>query len=158
MTQVMLHELLEYRDGQLFWKVTRGRQKAGSCAGYIQTNGRRYLRINGKLMLEHRVIWMMQHGEVPEFLDHIDGNPQNNRIENLRPATKQQNAMNRKVHRTNKLRVKGVQKTLSGKFASYIWVNKTNKYLGTFDSPKQANTAYQQAAQKHFKEFASCRS
>jgi hypothetical protein len=157
MNQVMLHELLEYKDGHLFWKGTRGRQKAGNCAGYVQTNGRRYLRINGKLMLEHRVIWMMQHGEVPEFLDHIDGNPLNNRIENLRPATKQQNAMNRKVHCTNKLQVKGVQ-TRGGRFASYIWVDKTNKYLGTFDTAEEANMAYQQAAQKHFKEFASCRS
>lgn len=155
--QVMIHDLLEYRDGQLFWRVTRGRQKAGNRAGYLCANGRRYVKIDEKLMLEHRVIWMMHHEEMPEFLDHVDGNPLNNRIENLRPATKQQNAMNRKVHCTNKLQIKGVQ-TRGCKFASYIWVDKTNKYLGIFDTAEEASMAYQQAAQKHFKEFASCRS
>ena len=65
--------------------------------------------------------------------------------------------MNRRLRSDNKRQVKGVQ-TRGDKFASYIWVDKTNKYLGTFDTAEEANMAYQQAAQTHFKEFASCRS
>lgn len=155
--QVNYNELFEYKNGQLFWKQSRGNAKAGSVAGYVQSNGRRYIRVNKKLMLEHRIIWAMHYGDCPEFLDHIDGNPLNNHIENLRPATKQQNAQNRKVRCTNQLKTKGVQ-VRGSKFAAYIWVDKQQKYLGTFETLDEAGMAYMVAANTHHKEFASCRS
>jgi hypothetical protein len=155
--QVNYNELFEYKDGRLFWKQSHGRSKAGSEAGYLCANGRRYVRVDKKLQLVHRVIWTMHYGDCPEFLDHIDGNPLNNHIENLRPATKQQNAQNRKVRCTNQLKTKGVQ-VRGSKFASYIWVNKQQKYLGTFETLDEAGMAYMTAAKTHHKEFASCRS
>ena len=156
MNPVSYSDLFDYKDGKLFWKRSHGRVKAGDEAGYLCANGRRYVRANGKLRFLHRVIWEMHHGECPEFLDHIDGNPLNNRIENLRPATKQQNAQNRKVRRTNKLKTKGVQ-VRGAKFAAYIWVDKQQKYLGTFETINEAGDAYMSAARKHHKEFATCR-
>jgi hypothetical protein len=96
-----LHELFSYADGKLLWRVDRGRARVGTEAGAVIPNGRLYVQVDGKKHLVHRVIWYLHHGSVPDFLDHIDGNPLNNRIENLRPATKAQNAMNRRIRSDN---------------------------------------------------------
>jgi len=148
-----ISELFEYQDGKLLWRVNRGRIRAGDEAGAVIPNGRLYVQFDGKKHLVHRVIWFLHHGDCPEFLDHIDGNPLNNRIENLRPATKAQNAMNRKVRTDSSTGVKGI--TPKGKrFGACIYLDGTAKYLGTFDSADLAQAAYAAAANKYFKEFA----
>jgi hypothetical protein len=146
-------ELLEYQDGKLFWKVRRGHVAAGKEAGAVCQNGRLYIQIDGKKTLAHRIVWAMHHGDCPEFLDHIDGNPLNNRIENLRPATKSQNAMNRKVKSDNQLGVKGVSKR-HNKFAAYIYVKGKSVFLGMHSTLEQAGNVYKTASMKHFGEFA----
>lgn len=148
-----IKELLEYRDGKLYWKVQRGRCTVGSEAGAIAVNGRVYVQFDGKKHLAHRLVWIMHNGDCPEFLDHIDGNPLNNCIENLRPATKAQNAMNRVVKSDNKLGVKGVCKR-KNKYAAQIYAEGKNIFIGLFDSVSEAAEAYKQAANKHFGEFA----
>ena len=149
-----LHELFKYDSGKLIWKVNRGRVHAGDEAGAIIPNGRLYVQVDGKKMLVHRVIWMLHYGNCPEFLDHIDGNPLNNKIENLRPATKQQNAMNRKIRCNNSTGFKGIYQLPSKKFAASICVDGKNSYLGVFETPELAQAAYIVAANKHFKEYA----
>jgi hypothetical protein len=151
------NDVFNYKDGDLFWKVSRGRARAGAAAGCVQSNGRKYVRINGQLKLSHRVIWEMHKGWCPEFLDHINGDPLDNRIENLRPATKQQNAQNKKVTRRSKTGVKGVSPSRT-KFVATLYVGGKNVYLGTFDRLDAAGAAYFSAAKEHFKEFATCRS
>ena len=148
-----LHDLFEYADGKLIRKVGRSRCKAGDEAGAVAPNGRLYVQVNGKKHLVHRVIWFLHHGDCPEFLDHIDGNPLNNRIENLRPATKAQNAMNRKVKSDNQLGVKGVVKR-HNKYCANIWIGGKSLFLGMFHTIKEASDAYKLAASKHFGEFA----
>jgi hypothetical protein len=148
-----IFELFDYQDGKLLWRVSRGRIRAGDEAGAVIPNGRLYVQFDGKKYLVHRVIWFLHHGECPQFLDHIDGNPLNNRIENLRAATKAQNAMNRRVRADSSTGIKGI--TPKGKrFGACIYVDGAAKYLGTFDSADLAQAAYAAAANKHFKEFA----
>jgi hypothetical protein len=148
-----LADIFEYADGKLLWKQSRGRIKAGQEAGTLAQIGRMYVQVDGKKHLVHRVIWFLHYGECPEFLDHIDGNPLNNRIENLRPATKAQNAMNRKAKSDSSTGLKGVMPK-GKRFGASIYLNGVSKYLGTFDSADLAQAAYADAATKHFKEFA----
>ena len=148
-----LHDLFEYADGKLFWRINRGCVHAGDEAGALAPNGRLYVQAYGKKHLVHRVIWFLHHNEVPEFLDHIDGNPLNNKIENLRQATKAQNAMNRKVRADSLTGVKGIMKK-GKKFGASIYLNNKPVYLGTFETAELAKAAYAQAANANFKEYA----
>lgn len=149
-----LHDLFKYEDGKLFWRVSRGRINVGDEAGTIGQIGRMYVQVDKKKHLVHRVIWLLHHNEVPEFLDHIDGNPLNNKIENLRPATKAQNAMNRKIRSDNSTGFKGIYPTASKRFAATICIDGVSKYLGTYDTPEMAQAAYVQVSKQNFKEYA----
>jgi len=73
----------KYIDGKLYKEV-------GHEAGY----GYRRVSINGVRYLVHRIIYFMHHGSEPEVVDHIDRDTTNNSIENLRAATKAENAYN----------------------------------------------------------------
>lgn len=114
--------ILGYDDvsGELYWKVNRtSNARAGSVAGYI-TDGYRRVKINGVLFSVHRVIWLLVHGVWPtDQIDHIDGNPLNNAIENLREVTNQENNRNRGLSRRNK----------SG-FMGVVYARKTGKWWG----------------------------
>lgn len=153
-TQDVLHKLFIYRDGCLYRKITRGPMKAGSRAGSVDPRGYSYININGKNYLEHRLIFMMHHGFLPKFIDHIDTDKSNSRIENLRQATGSQNQWNRGAPRNNALGIKGVR-FHKGKFLAHITVNKIQKHLGCFDTPEDAHEAYCSTAQLLRGEFAN---
>jgi hypothetical protein len=154
----LLHELFEYRDGCLFWKSTKSTRNdiIGKKVGCLNTGGYFTTRINGKNFLVHRIIYQMFNGVVPNTLDHIDGNSQNNKIENLRPATVLQNAYNRKNYVTNKTGVKGVNfNRQSCKYSARCQVNKKQNWLGFFETLEQASTAVQDFRKKHHGEYAN---
>ena len=94
-TQQQVLELFEYRDGDLYWKVKPAKQVAvGAKAGCKNSHGYCVVRVNKVLYGIHRIIFLMHHGHLPEYIDHADGDRLNNRIENLRQATKIQNSYN----------------------------------------------------------------
>ena len=85
----------------------------------------------------------MNHGELPEFIDHIDGNSLNNRIENLREATNSQNCMNGKLRKTNKSGHKNVYWHKSAKkWSVEIKVFGKKKYFGLFDDLEKIYILY----------------
>lgn len=113
LTQEEAHRLFEYKDGVLFWKeMTTNRTKniVGRIAGYIHPKGYRLIRVKGYQYKAHRLMFLYHHGYVPEFIDHINGVKDDNRIENLRPATKAQNCQNTVKRASNTSGVKGVSK------------------------------------------------
>jgi hypothetical protein len=139
------NSLFEYKNGELYWKIARSNFiKIGQKAGCLQKNGYVYVNIDCKPKLAHRIIFMMQKGYLPTFLDHIDGNRSNNKIENLRPATNSQNKWNAKIRNDNSSGIKGI-----------TWEKKRNKWrascnkngkrhdAGFFDSLEDAKKAIQ---------------
>jgi hypothetical protein len=96
----------------------------------------------------------MHHGHMPEFVDHIDGNPTNNIIENLRAATIEQNMQNCKTPVTNTSGFKGVYFHAGiGKYTASIRVNKKLTHIGTFFSMQEAIDARKQAEIEHYGDF-----
>ncbi|MGU0172505.1 HNH endonuclease signature motif containing protein [Escherichia coli] len=90
-------ELFNYENGNLFWKIQRqGRAKKGSKAGYLHHRGYLIVKAYGVLRPVHRIIWEMHNGPIPQNMeiDHINRIKLDNRLENLRLATRRQNACN----------------------------------------------------------------
>ena len=98
---------------------------------------------------------MMHNGYFPKEIDHIDRNPSNNRIENLREASASQNAANRNIRKTNKFGVKNVSFVASkGKYRVQIRLNNKNIHIGYFKDLESAKTSALQSMVKYFGEFA----
>ena len=85
LTQARLHELFDYKDGQLLNKTKRRSQvEIGAPAGHKTVRGYVNIRVDGKMYKAHRLIYLYHHGVMPDMVDHIDCDRANNRIENLR--------------------------------------------------------------------------
>jgi len=97
----------------------------------------------------------MHHGYLPEMVDHINRNILDNHIENLRAATRVQNAQNSGMQINNKLGVKGVFATYCGTYRAQIRTHGKVKFLGTYKTIAEASAAYQAAAKEQHGAFAS---
>jgi hypothetical protein len=136
-TQDRLHELFDYKDGQLIAKIKRKRRNVGDVMGSKTDRGYLAVCVDGKNYKVHRIIYLYHHGNLPEQIDHINGIRTDNRIENLRPATDLQNSQNRKP--LAKSGVKGVYwNKRSKKWVANICVNRKNKHLGSFKTLEEA--------------------
>lgn len=150
-TQKRLKELFDYNPetGIFINKVRRGRYHAGTVAGHC---GQGYFRINinRKLYLAHRLAWLYVHGELPEYIDHINRTPTDNRLVNLRPVSKKQNQENKEKQVNNKSGYKGVSWDTQRKkwFACIQNKNKTIG-LGRYNNKEDAYKAYCDAAAKY---------
>lgn len=107
------------------------------------------------MFLNHRLAWAYHYGEFPDgMIDHINGNPSDNRISNLRICTDQENRRNMKMRKGNLAGAKGVHKTPCNKYCSQIKINYKSIFLGNFSSVDEAAHAYNKAAIKYFGEFS----
>lgn len=85
------------------------------------------------------VAWAMHYGEWPTLtVDHINGNPLDNRICNLRQVTRVENARNKATYRNNRSGVSGVYPRGNGRWYATIGTGNGNRWLGTFGSQKEA--------------------
>lgn len=153
--------VFEYSDGALYWRHSKGSAKAGERAGHIRPSGKNskspyeFVQVDGKTLGTHRVVFAMHSGFMPEFVDHIDGDPLNNRVENLRAATKSENCCNRGKQITNSSGYKGVYFDVAkNKWRAEIVKDGKRSRLGHFLTPKEASEAYQKAAIEIHGEFA----
>lgn len=109
--------------------------------------------IHGRMRKLHHVLWELW-GLPKSRLDHANGDPLDNRRENLRPVTYSQNGANAKTPVTNTSGHKGVSRTRTGKWRAQIRVNGKARWLGTFATPGDAAAAYWAAARAVHGEFA----
>lgn len=117
--------------------------------GYVRRTT--YSSGNKKNIRMHRVIMRSEKGCM---VDHINGNKLDNRKENLRICTHQENMRNRKIPLTNKTGYKGIrEKKFGKKWEVQIGVNHKNIYLGTFSNKQEAIRIYSIAAKKYFGDF-----
>jgi hypothetical protein len=156
-TQERLHYLFNYdpETGLFTNLVTRSsRTQKGMVAGYSRKDGHILIKIKGKNYLLHRLAYVWMMGSFPvEEIDHRDGDPSNNRWDNIRPATKSENQHNKASYKNSKTGVKGVSPCGSG-YQAQIRINWKNIYLGIFPTIEEAKAVYDKAAIELHGEFA----
>lgn len=151
-------ELLVYEPetGFLRWREGRPPVRAGDIAGSVDKDGYRIVGVDYIRYKAARVGWLIHYGAWPDCreLDHKNGIQSDDRIENLRPATSQQNQANKRIHSNNTSGFKGVRRSKGGNWSAFICVNRRQICLGTHPTPEIAHAEYMRAATQHFGEFA----
>lgn len=159
LTQEYLRTLLNYdaRTGVFTWRVERarsGRAPVGSSAGRTDYRGYRVIKIDGVQYFAHRLAWLYAHGQMPtEDIDHINRARGDNRLSNLRPAERKQNAINRGKNRNNTTGFKGVT-FRRGRYEARTVADGRRVHVGAFKSIEDAVTAQRLAEAIHHREFA----
>lgn len=136
--------------GVLERKLKSGRWRA--CGGKPNhSSGYSHLKIDGKNYLAHRLIWLLTHGEWPENeIDHVDRDRMNNKIENLRDATRTENSHNCTMNKNNSIGYPGVSfHKQHKKYRARIKVNYKNIFFGCVEIAEEAFTAYMLAKIEH---------
>lgn len=139
------HELFFYdeRSGDLVRKVRRcGRALKGDVIRSESSGGYYRVYVDGKRYLAHRVIYLMVHGYLPKMIDHKNRNKKDNRIDNLRPATRSLNMFNRDVFSNNTSGSRGVS-LRDGRWRARIQHQGVSKFLGNYDTKEEAVRAYE---------------
>lgn len=152
LTQQEAHRLLDYdpNTGVFRWKLQRRGVSTGRALG--TDNGFGYLRITvcGHSHYAHRLAWLYVHGVLPDCeVDHINGNKSDNRISNLRLASRLENAQNKhRPQSNNKSGHLGISwHKKAKKWQVHICSCRKRHYLGVFETIEEAQIAYLKAKQ-----------
>jgi len=147
LTHEEIRNVFEYEDRGILRRVNGGKKDypwrgAGLDRKYFSC------KVKGKDVYLHRAIWFWHYGWVPNSLDHIDGNPSNNKIENLRPCTQTQNNYNMRRPSSNTSGVKGVR-YCAGRakpFRAEIRIAGKKHHIGYYETLEEAAIAYKDYA------------
>jgi hypothetical protein len=145
----LLKKTFYYEDGHLYRRTT------GKRAGCLRSDGYIQIRLNYKFYSEHRLIYLLHFNNVPDVIDHVDGNKSNNKIENLRPATKVQNGYNAKKWKNNTSGTKGVCFVRKrNKWRVRLIVKGVEMNFGLFDDLELAQLVAAEARDKYHGTYA----
>lgn len=154
--------MYEGSSGRLFWKqrprhhfaslnacAVWNSKYAGALAGSPNVKKRWSTKINGTLYQNHRLAWALSTGTWPgDQIDHINGDPGDNRLENLRVVSNTENQKNRWRSKANTSGVNGVHwHTRDKVWTAHIRVSGKQKALGYFDTQESAAAARKSAEQ-----------
>jgi len=145
---------LTEKEGTLYWKKIPHmfrRSSIGGIAGYTHYSGYKYVKLSGKVYPQSHVVWYLTFGIWPKReLDHINSIKSDNRIDNLRLATRSQNQAN-----VNKKGGTSKYNGVSWKTKTSRWIAQSGgKHLGSFTCEKEAALCYNYAAIENFGEYA----
>jgi hypothetical protein len=154
-----LREILSYEPdtGTFRWKVYRNAKVGiGSVAGTVNNKGYVMIGTGKRLYAAHRLAWFYVTGSWPEDeIDHRNHIKTDNRLSNLRLATKADNNRNRRF-RLGKSGFKGVNfNRRVRKWGAQIWLNGKSRVIGYFETPEEAHKAYRAAAEEMHGDFAT---
>jgi hypothetical protein len=154
LTHKRLKELLHYDPETgvfTYVKSTANRIKIGDAAGSKHNAGYLAVRIDYKAYLCHRLAWFYVHGVWPKGqIDHRDTIKHHNWIDNLRDVTQSVNQQNQvKASSNNKSGFLGVRLHECGRYSAQIYVNRSHRNLGYYDTPEEASQAYLAAKRKY---------
>lgn len=128
--------------------------RATGKIGYLQEGYRRF-DIRGRHYGVHRLAWAWYYGEWPNgLIDHINGDPADNRIANLRLASQAENMRNRRAQKRRSHVLKGITPAWGGKWRAGLRIDGKYTFLGTFETAEAAHAAYVAKAKEVFGEFA----
>jgi hypothetical protein len=145
-------KIFKYVDGQLYWTDLGPIKVRRKLAGSINEKGYKKIEYGGKKYGAHQIVFAMHHGYIPHFVDHINGIKSDNRIENLRAATRCQNGYNRAGF--------GDCKNVSYRKDSKKWrvllrVNGKTKFFGSYEDKELAELVAYEAREKYHGRFAN---
>lgn len=158
-TQGLLKKLLNYdpKTGIFIWKEIHSKSRhvsVGDEAGSIRSDKYSAIKLFGKAYLAHRLAWLYMTGEWPiNDIDHINLVRNDNRIANLRLATKAENMRNRPIYKNNTSGAKGVVFVNGTRWRVRVSYNGKKIHLGYFTSLKLAKEAYQKFSIKNHGDF-----
>jgi hypothetical protein len=145
-------EMFKTKRGHSVWNA----RYSGTIAGSITKNGYRSFSLLDGAIYCHRAAWLYVYGWLPDIdIDHVNGNKDDNRISNLRIATRSENIANSKRHIDSASGHKGVSlHKRSGKWRADICLLGRQKFLGCYDTREEAAQRYREAASEAFGQFA----
>lgn len=158
-SQEDLKSLLDYTSdtGIFIWRITPSNCICtGDIAGnHSKQSGYIQIQFDNKIYPAHRLAWKYHYGIDPiYFIDHINGDRNDNRISNLREATNIENLRNSKKYSTNTSGFKGVSYHKGyGKWQARATMNGKRIHLGWFDTPEEASVPYINFTKLNFNEF-----
>ena len=155
LTLERVKEILTYEPetGVFRWRIARGSNApAGAVAGSYATSGHWLIRIDGRNYRAHRVAWLYFYGQWPKnYIDHINGVRDDNRISNLRDVTRSVNQQNLRTAQSNSSTgLLGVRaKRAKRVFDASIKVGPERIFLGSFKTAEEAHAVYLEAKRKY---------
>ena len=150
LNQERVKELFDYdfSTGLLTRKLKSGKRRL--CGHKPISEGYGKVKIDGKMYLTHRVIWLWVFGLWPSEIDHIDRDRMNNRINNLREVCHQENQHNASLRQDNSSGFRGVSwHKVTGKYQVVISKACKQIHIGLFSSFDEAVFASKMAKIKY---------
>lgn len=158
MTHAQLLKLLRYdpNTGHFYCRIARLGAPIGKQLGCVRYKYL-YIWLERRHYAAHRLAWFYSYGHWPKELDHVNRNALDNRLCNLREATRSQNLYNIPAYSSSSTGIKGIHRVRRAT-GRYWWrvriTNNTRRiHLGYFKTKEEAGRVYNKAAQKYHGDF-----